>query len=405
LASKLPESNNAMILTCYNCGQNGHIKPNCPKLNDGHRTSNVTPNTTPEATPPPPAPNVNPPATPKAVVEKNDGERVRIPMAAWKRIRPFDIIVAHIDNDGKEWKLCTKCTDKHSGKQRLFNLIHFNVDHKDGFRHPTLAANLTMLGDPLDNVPVGPPLATTVETNEEMDPNELTFTGAWCCPLDNAPRGKTTVTRLPKLNDSRDIRDIGPPMTALSQRHCDDTSSDEDSLTDESKCGHYYEWEQDWDDNEDNMDETQNDNVKITVSASLIQFIQMLIVTAQTVLLTFLTFGSVGTQWGVQTARSATSTSVIEPLWRTCVLPIFWANTLFWDGSRWVTTPDNYGHNKVSSSVSHRVTRMSRKRDRKRLTHLPLYTYLPQPGSSLKVLFVCFQQPIMVANPLTLSPR
>jgi hypothetical protein len=294
LASTLPESNNAMILTRYNCGENGHIKPNCPKLNDGHRTSNVTPTTTPEGPPPPPAPNVTPPPTPKAVVEKKDGERVRRPMAALKRIRPFDITVAHIDNDGKEWNFRTKFTDKHSGKQGLFNLRQFDADHKYGFRHPTPAENLTMLGDPLDNVTVGPPLATTVEPNEELDPNELTFTGDWCCPSENAPQGKTTVTRLPKLNDSRDARDIGTPMPDLSQRHDDDTSSDEDSSTDDSKYGQYYEWEQDWDDNECNMDETQNDNVKITVSASLIQFIQMLIVTAQTVLLTCITFGSVG---------------------------------------------------------------------------------------------------------------
>jgi hypothetical protein len=163
------------------------------------------------------------------------------------------------------------------------------------------------------------------------------------------------VTRLPKLN-SMDARDIGTPMPALIQRHGDDTSSDEDSSTDESKCGKYYEWEQDWDDNECNMDETKHDNVKITVSASLIQFIQMLIVTAQTLLLACLTFGSVGAPWAVQIALNATSTYVIEPLWSICVLPLFWANTLFWDAARWVTTPDNDGHNKVSSSVSRRVT-------------------------------------------------
>jgi hypothetical protein len=53
------------------------------------------------------------------------------------------------------------------------------------------------------------------------------------------------------------------------------------------------------------------------------------------------------------------------------VLPLFWANTLFWDTARWVTTPDNDGNNKFSSSVSRHVTPMSRKRERKRLTHLP----------------------------------
>jgi hypothetical protein len=58
------------------------------------------------------------------------------------------------------------------------------------------------------------------------------------------------------------------------------------------------------------------------------------------------------------------------------VLPLFWANTLFWDGDRWFTAPDNNGHNIVSSSVSLRVTRMSHNRDRKRLTHrLSLYFF------------------------------
>jgi hypothetical protein len=101
----------------------------------------------------------------------------------------------------------------------------------------------------------------------------------------------------------------------------DDTSLDVDSSTDDSKCGQYYEWEQDLDkENEDNMDEIQNDNVKSTVSASLIQFIQMLIVTSQTVLLTCLTCGLVGAQWGVHTARSATSTYVIETMCITIVI-------------------------------------------------------------------------------------
>jgi hypothetical protein len=232
-----------------------------------------------------------------------------------------------------------------------------------------------MLGDPLDNIPVGPPLVTTVEPNEELDPNELTFTGAWCCPSDNSPRGMTTVTRVPKLDeqeyDSGDIHDAGPPMPALGPRRCDDTSSDEDSLTDESKCGQYSEWERDLDkENEDKMDEIQNENVKSTVSASLIQFTQMLIVTSQTGILTWLAFGSVGAQWGVHTARSTTSTYVIEPLWNTIVLPLLWFNTLFWDGARFLTTSDNDGHKEVRSSVSRCVTRMSRKRKRKRVTHL-----------------------------------
>jgi hypothetical protein len=167
-----------MTLACYHYGEDGHINPNCPKLNDTQRTSNITPNVTLNVTPSP-DPNFNPTPTPKSVVEKKEGEqRARRPMSAWKWIWPFDLTVAQVDNDGKDWKFCTKNTEKHTGNQGLFNLSHWDVNHKDGFRHPAPTANLTMIIDPLDNIPVGP-LVTTVKLDEELDPYKLTFTGAW----------------------------------------------------------------------------------------------------------------------------------------------------------------------------------------------------------------------------------
>jgi hypothetical protein len=111
LASNLPASNNASTtLTCYHCGEDGHIKPNYPKLNGTQRTSNITPNVPSNISA---APNVTPTPTQKAVVKKKEGDkRAKRPIAAWKRIQPFDLTVAHIDNDGKEWKFCNKCSDK-----------------------------------------------------------------------------------------------------------------------------------------------------------------------------------------------------------------------------------------------------------------------------------------------------
>jgi hypothetical protein len=244
LASKLSESNTAsMTLTCYHHGEDGHIKPNYPKLNDTQRTSNATSNVTSNITT---APNVTPNPIPKAVVEKKEDEQcMKRLMSAWKQIRPFDLTIAHIDNDGKEWKVCTKCSDKNTGNKGLFNLSHWDVDHKDGFGHPAPATNLTMISDPLDNVPVGPPLVTTVETDEELDPHERIFTGAWCCPSgawccpsDNPPRGATMVTSIPKQEEAGvSIHDSGPPIPVLELRRDDDSISDEDSSEGESQYG------------------------------------------------------------------------------------------------------------------------------------------------------------------------
>jgi hypothetical protein len=115
-------------------------------------------------------------------------------------------------------------------------LSHWDVNHKDGFRHPVPAANLTMISYPLDNVPIGPPLVPTFDPDKELDPDELNFTRAWCCPSDNTPHGATTVTRIPKLKEQDEAsvssHDFGPSMPVLGPHHDDDSSLDEDSSED-----------------------------------------------------------------------------------------------------------------------------------------------------------------------------
>jgi hypothetical protein len=233
LTTTLPQGNNAMvvdrnyrtIMTCYHCGEDGHIKPRCPRIQ-----KKIPPKV----------------VVPKEKDEKAAGEpgepKVRNPLAAWKKIRPFDLTKPHEDNAGQKWMFCTKCKDFLTGKKGIFNLSHFDVDHKDNYKTapqvpaestptPTLAApegNLTMAHEYIDHVPTGPPLATVLEPADEIDLNEITFTGAWCCPVVNAPAGVTSVTHIPKPEQTDDTSVLtgmssGPPGPLLNRG---DDSSD-----------------------------------------------------------------------------------------------------------------------------------------------------------------------------------
>jgi hypothetical protein len=287
LASKLPESNNATTtiaskyknqsVTCYHYGEDGHIKPKCPKLRDTQPASNVTPNTH------------------KTEAERtDDDQRAITPLLALQRIHPFDHTVSRIDDDGMVWKLCTKYYAKTSGKQGILNLSQWDSDHHDNSKPSAPVAHLTMISNQLDNVPVGPPLVTTLEPNTELDPNELTFTGAWCCPSDNLPHRVADVARIPKVEtqDDASVSSHGsiPPMPVLGPRRSDDSSSDEDSSEDGSRYAQYNitSGNMAWITTMRRMyiDEVEDDDVHITVCTLLIQFIHMLLVTAKLVVLT-----------------------------------------------------------------------------------------------------------------------
>jgi hypothetical protein len=113
------------------------------------------------------------------------------PLAAWKKIRPFDLTKPHEDNAGQKWMVCTKCKDFSTGKKGIFNLSHFDVDHKENYKTAPQApteltpattttpaapeGNLTMAHESIDHVPTGPPLATVLEPADEIDLNEISL--------------------------------------------------------------------------------------------------------------------------------------------------------------------------------------------------------------------------------------
>jgi DNA-directed RNA polymerase subunit M/transcription elongation factor TFIIS len=86
LASKLShiesaQSNSVQTkgkFTCYHCGEDGHIKPNYPKLQAD-------------------------------VPKNNERQKERRPLAAWKTVRPNDIRKKFVDENKVEWNFCTKC--------------------------------------------------------------------------------------------------------------------------------------------------------------------------------------------------------------------------------------------------------------------------------------------------------
>jgi hypothetical protein len=185
LTSTLPQGNNATvvdhnyrtIMTCYHCGEDGHIKPKFPRLKETI-TSKVV--------------------VPKEKDEKADGEpsepKMRNLLAAWKKIRPFDLTKPHEDNAGQKWMFCTKCKDFSTGKKGILNISPFDADHQDNYKTAPQTAltpmttvtpaapesNLTMAHESIDHVSTGPPLATILEPANEIDLNEITYTGAWC---------------------------------------------------------------------------------------------------------------------------------------------------------------------------------------------------------------------------------
>jgi hypothetical protein len=157
---------------------------------------------------------------------------VRKTLAAWKYIQPHGITKTYPDEEKKEWKFCTKCTCKATGKKVFFQLSHLDAEHKENYRPQ---ANLSHVDDPNYHVPAGPPLVTTKEPDEkEDDQDEIFFNGvsAWCCVVPDALSSETTFTRVlveasPDDNyvkvDNED--DSFPP---LGEPRWDESSSNED---------------------------------------------------------------------------------------------------------------------------------------------------------------------------------
>jgi hypothetical protein len=140
------------------------------------------------------------------------------------------------------------CKDHSSVEKGIFNLIHFEKDHKDNFKRQQPEANLTIVEQ---DVTLVSPIATKLEPKEEMDANELVFTpGAWYCPLANVPAGVTTVNHIPQSEPLAETE--YPPYVPILVKDAlgDDelvgmpvllTHHDDDSSNDEADIKHFYE--------------------------------------------------------------------------------------------------------------------------------------------------------------------
>jgi hypothetical protein len=117
LATKLPQSNNALITgaqpssdkrpdtrTCYKCHTVGHIAPDCPQKNGKSR-------------------NANGEAKTNAANAEPSNQYEYKPMASWKYIDPKDITKAHTGEYGKEWKFCTHFTCRATNKKDILHLF------------------------------------------------------------------------------------------------------------------------------------------------------------------------------------------------------------------------------------------------------------------------------------------
>jgi hypothetical protein len=371
LTTTLPQGNSATvvdrnyrtIMTCYHCGEDVHIKPKCPRLNEKINLNVVVP---------------------KEKDEKADGEpsepKVRNPLAACKKIRPFDLTKPHEDNAGQKWMLCTKCKDFLTGKKGIFNLNHFDADHQDNYKTapPTASTpattatpaaqegNLTMAHESIDHVPTGPPLATVLEPANkidlnEIDLNEITLTGAWCCPIANATAGVTSVTHIPKPEQTDDMSVLtgmsSGPLVPLINRG-DDASSDNSDVDQDNAM--YYPWENDID---ANIDEKKEEKAQSdTVICSLTEFINL-------VLLSVLALTTIIVQWGARLFQNADVRCVLDPSWRAILLPLFWINTVLWDAVIYiVVSPPKI---KEQPHVPHRILCKSARRAQTRGSWIP----------------------------------
>ena len=179
LATKLPQSNHAAANSSAKSGDRGdkhNIKCFCCKGN--HRVKDC----------PKRAKNKDRDADKDVDKDSDDQPPAKKPkstLPAWRYVEPNDLTTALVDDNDKQWKFCTKCVCRQSGKRGLYLLSHFDSEHKDDYTPPAPAneSNLASV-----DVPMGIPAATTRDPSvvlfEDDDPIE--FQGAWCAAVSNA---------------------------------------------------------------------------------------------------------------------------------------------------------------------------------------------------------------------------
>ena len=222
LATKLPQGNNAPAserpIKCFRCGGPHHIKV-CPEPKDykrpdsdksgndrkHHSNSKSSSNSSSNSSQSRSNNNSN----------NNTGkERTFRALAAWKYLEPKDLSTVVKDENGKEWKFCTKCMCRATKKKGYFQLSHFDKDHVDNWKPKKSEGNLTSVADP-NPIPSGPPDVTTTEPDDSsVTPGDIVFMGMWCAPVD-APSFDssiaTTVEFVPALSPSVERENVCIP--------------------------------------------------------------------------------------------------------------------------------------------------------------------------------------------------
>ena len=165
LALQLPEANsvNANGKRCFACGSADHLANKCPERKEKQK----------------------PPEKPPLQTGPKKPHSKRQPLADWKYVRPTDLKQTKKDEKGQEWKFCTKCKCRVTGRQGIYNLSHFDHEHKDDFKKTKTQANLSSLADPDSGVPFGPP-QSTMKGPPDDDPDAIEFHGMWCAPIADA---------------------------------------------------------------------------------------------------------------------------------------------------------------------------------------------------------------------------
>jgi hypothetical protein len=313
--------------TCYYCKEDGHIKPNCPKLLAG-------------------------------VPKTDDKQKERRPLAAWKTVRPKDLTKVFIDENKVEWNFCTKCIDFTTKRKCIWSRTHPDAEHKTSScmtpedavkteETEKVEANLTLIET---DVPIGPPLTTTREPSVDVDPNELVFTpGAWCCPIPLVLPSHTSSTPVHCPIDCHDEESIDIPILGIRR---DDNSSDDDSSDDELASDDegsvndegsveldtfplYYDNEpiinQTTENQEHQMGKEKEDKNKTWTAMTYLA----------TLMLTGIACTTAGIQWSLGTMNNSLVRVFFEPIWSTLVLPLFFIDTVIWDLARFlVESPD-----------------------------------------------------------------